>query len=218
MIRKFFLMMLLTVPLFGGTVGAQIPVELFTGNEKTTLDLMFFRFFNNAKKESSPFLFFNRNRVSLDYRMTGSSYLPQFGFTEAVSYNHPRLGGFAPVAVVQLLNSGVFPKAGIQYVFMQSDLTVFSWLVSDLRKHAAIDYYLLMRYRKSVTDHLKLYIQFESLNSLYTTSVHWQFVQRLRLGLSKAKFQFGLGTDLSERTKSDQAMSSTTGLFFRYEF
>ncbi len=210
--------MLLTVPLFRGTVVAQLPVELFTGNEKTTLDLMFFRFFNNAKTEPSHFLFFNRNRVSVDYRMTGSSYLPQFGFTEAVSYNHPRLRGFAPVMVVQILNSGVFPKAGIQYVLMRNDLTLFSWFVSELKHKTVFDYYLLLRYRKPITDQLKIYTQFESLNTYYTSSGQWVLIQRLRLGLLKSKFQFGLGTDLSERTQSDQPLSSNTGVFFRYEF
>jgi hypothetical protein len=66
---------------------SQIPVEVFAGHEKTTVDLMFFRFFKNSAGENSRFLFFNRNRASVDYRMTGKSYLPQFGFTEA-EVNH----------------------------------------------------------------------------------------------------------------------------------
>ncbi|MCA6434258.1 MAG: hypothetical protein IM574_11695, partial [Cytophagales bacterium] len=84
-----------------GMAQAQIPVEIFAGYQKLTIDVMFFKYFKNKQKENSNWLFFNRNRASVDYRMTSKTYLPQFGFTEAISYNHPKLKGFAPVAVVQ---------------------------------------------------------------------------------------------------------------------
>ena len=79
------------------TAKAQIPVEIFAGHERTTVDIMFFKYFKNNQGENSRWLFFNRNRASVDYRMTKTSYLPQFGFTEAISYNHEKLKGFAPV-------------------------------------------------------------------------------------------------------------------------
>ena len=59
---------------------AQIPVEIFGGHHRSTIDIMFFKFFKNNKAENSPWLFFNRNRASIDYRMTDTSFLPQFGF------------------------------------------------------------------------------------------------------------------------------------------
>lgn len=89
----------------------QIPVELMAGHERSTVDVMFFSFFKDKQGQNSRWLFFNRNRASIDYRMTDNTYLPQFGFTEAISYNHEKLNGFAPVAVGQVLSWGHMLKA-----------------------------------------------------------------------------------------------------------
>jgi len=101
---------------------AQIPVEIFAGNKKASFDLMFFKFFKNQAGQNSKFLFFSRERALVDYKQTSSSNLPQFGFTEAISYNHPALKGFAPVFVGQVLNRGIFAKTGVQYAHISKIL------------------------------------------------------------------------------------------------
>jgi hypothetical protein len=215
---NYFKIILLTVSLYGGTVLAQIPVEIFAGNEKTTLDLMFFKFFKNRQNEASRFLFFNRNRVSIDYEMTSSEKLPQFGFTEAFSYNHPNLKGFAPVLIAQVFNSGIYPKAGVQYVYFNENITLFSWLVSETAKEPAIDYYILLRFTPSLSEKLKLFTQMESLNTFQSEINYFQFTQRIRIGLKKDNFQFGLGADFVENVKDSFDFSSNSGVFLRYEF
>lgn len=215
---NYLKIMLLTVSLYGGTVFAQIPVEVFAGNEKTTVDIMFFKFFKNQQNESSRFLFFNRNRVSVDYGMTSSTNLPQFGFTEAVSYNHEKLKGFAPVLIAQVFNSGFYPKAGIQYVYFNEKLTLFSWLVSETAENPAIDHYILFRFTPGISAKLKLFTQVESLNTLQTNNNYYRFSQRLRFGLKKDNFQFGLGTDIAENGKDSSEFTSNSGVFLRYEF
>jgi hypothetical protein len=215
---NYLKLMLLTVSLYGGTVIAQIPVEIFTGNEKSTLDIMFFKFFKNQQNEPSQFLFFNRNRVSIDYEMTSSENLPQFGFTEAISYNHPELIGFAPVVVVQVFNSGVYPKAGVQFVHLNAKYTLFSWLVSETAKKPSFDYYVLFRFTPDISGKLKLFTQIESLNTFYSQTESYQFSQRFRLGLETGDFQFGLGTDLAEKGKDSFEFTSNSGVFLRYEF
>jgi hypothetical protein len=89
---------------------AQIPVEILGGDKKVSFDLMFFQFFKNKAGHHSKFLFFSRERAVIDYKQTITSNLPQFGFTEAISYNHPQLKGFAPVVVGQILNRARLPK------------------------------------------------------------------------------------------------------------
>lgn len=215
---NYFKIMLLTVSLYGGTVLAQIPVEIFSGNEKTTLDLMFFKFFKNRQNEASRFLFFNRNRVSIDYEMTSSGNLPLFGFTEAVSYNHHRLNGFAPVVIAQVFSSGIYPKAGVQYAYFKENITLFSWLVSETEKEPAIDYYILFRFTPSLSEKLKLFTQMESVNTFQSENDYFQFTQRIRLGLKKDNFQLGLGADFVENGKDSFDFSSNSGVFLRYEF
>lgn len=216
--RNTLKILFLTVSLYGGTVFAQIPVEVFLGNEKATFDLMFFKFFNNKHNESSRFLFFNRNRVGIDYEMTSTEKLPQFGFTEAVSYNHPKLKGFAPVFVTQVFNSGIYPKAGVQFVRLKENFTLFSWLVSEIQNNPGIDYYLLFRYTPKITSSLKLFTQIETLNTFYTVNSYFSFSQRFRIGLKIQKIQFGLGADLAEKEQNNFSLDSNSGLFLRYEF
>jgi hypothetical protein len=197
----------------------QIPVEVFIGHEKSTIDLMFFKFFKNGKGESSRFLFFNRNRASVDYRMTSKSNLPQFGFTEAVSYNHPILNGFAPVVVGQVFNTGVYPKVGIQYYKMKGSFTVFTWLICETLSGPMIDYYLLSRFEPSLNDKLGLFIQAEFVNGFRTVQEkNNTFVQRFRIGLSTNSWQCGIGSDFSESERDDYTFNHNTGIFVRYVF
>jgi hypothetical protein len=156
-----------------GTI-AQIPVEIFAGDKKTSLDLMFFKYFKNQKSVNSKFLFFNRNRVNVDYRQTATTYLPTFGFTEALSYNHPSLKGFAPVVVAQINNKSVFPKAGIQYFHHKNNFTLFSWMVIETLKKTNLDFFVLTRYEPKLTEKLNLFTQLELVNAFPTESnMNW---------------------------------------------
>ena len=198
---------------------AQVPVELFVGQEKTTIDLQFFRYFKDREGNQSRWLFFNRNRTSIDYRMTSTAYRPQFGFTEAISYNPPALKGFAPVAVVQVFSSGVFPKLGIQYARNRGDWLIFSWLVTETLARPDLDYFLLLRYTPALNARWRLFLQAESIN---TVPLHAEgsavFVQRLRTGLKQGAWQWGIGADLTQNRAADPRFAANMGLFLRYEF
>jgi len=193
------------------------------GQERTTIDIMFFKYFkkqaNEANTLPSRWLYFNRNRASIDYRMTSSSYLPQFGFTEAISYNYPKSFGFAPVLVGQILSSGVFSKAGIQYAIIRPHFTLFSWLVCETKSSPNIDYFLLIRFTPKLTNKTNLFSQLESVNTLSTKPNNtYGFSQRLRLGLQLKFFQFGVGADFSQALPSRHNRFYNLGVFLRYEF
>lgn len=198
---------------------AQIPVEIFGGHEKTTVDIMFFKYFKNKQGENSPWLFFNRNRASVDYRITNNTYLPQFGFTEAISYNHEKLRGFAPVMVGQVLSWGVFSKAGIQFAHISKNITIFTWLVCETQEKPDLDYFLLLRYTPKLTEKVNLFTQVESINTFPTVSTdNFSYTQRLRLGLSSKSFQYGAGIDLNQFGKNTFTITNNVGAFIRHEF
>ncbi len=64
-------------------------VEVFTGHQAVTADVMFFNYFKDRAGEPSPVLLFHRLRALVDYDIDTSSRtnLPQFGMTNALSYN-----------------------------------------------------------------------------------------------------------------------------------
>lgn len=198
---------------------AQIPVEFFSGDKRATVDVMFFKFLKNKNEENTKLLFFNRTRASVDYRMTTKNYLPLFGFTQAISYNHEKLKGFAPVMVGQVLSNGVFAKAGIQYAHIQKSFTVFSWLVSECSTQPDFDYFLLLRYTPVINKNWNLFVQGESISSLPTRSTETAvYTQRLRVGLQRHKYQFGIGSDFTQYSNKLIKPLTNFGGFLRHEF
>jgi hypothetical protein len=216
LIRAALLLVLLAC---AGRAGAQLPVEAFGGDKKATFDALFFRFFRKVNDEQSRFLFFSRTRALVDYKMTTTTNLPEFGLTEAFSYNAPKLKGVAPVAVVQMLNRGVFPKAGVQYVLLRKKVTLFTWLVSELDHDPVIDHFLLLRFTPRLSEKFLLFLQAESISAFPTQSTtNVSLVQRFRLGLSRGAYQLGAGVDLTETGRDRFTGTQNTGLFLRWDF
>lgn len=198
---------------------AQIPVEVFGGHKKATIDIMFFKYFKNQSGDNSRFLFFNRNRASIDYNMTKTTNLPQFGFTEAISYNYEKLKGFAPVFVTQVFGTGVYTKAGFQYASIKKDFLFFSWFVSETKKKPTLDLFFLGRYTPRLTEELNLFTQFELVNAFPATrDKNFIFTQRVRLGIKMKAFQFGIAADFSEIGRRELSKINNLGGFLRYEY
>lgn len=217
--KKFLLISVLTL-LASLNAKAQIPVEVVFGDKQASFDLMFFKYLKDKNDENTNLLFFNRNIASFDYRMTDSTYLPSFAFTEAISYNDSKLKGFAPVLVTQFTNRGIYPKAGVQFAHVRERFTIFTWLVSETLENPEIDYYLLLRFTPKLTEKLNLYSQTESLNVFSTENgIGNRYYQRIRLGLDIHYWQFGFAANLTTITSaSNTQFSSNIGGFLRHEF
>lgn len=180
---------------------------------------MFFKYLKSKENHNSPFLFFNRNRASIDYQMTETTNLPQFGFTEAISYNTIKLKGFAPVGVVQILNKGIYPKTGIQFVKAKQNFTFFGWTVVEILKNPNIDLFILTRYTPKLSEKINFYTQMELLSTLPTIETNnFNFVQRIRAGLKLRTCQFGAGIDLIENGRKEYITTNNIGGFLRLEF
>ncbi|GAB4143016.1 MAG: hypothetical protein Fur0041_18130 [Bacteroidia bacterium] len=220
--KQFLNKVLQTIILLTGFVlhlAGQIPVECLAGHQKATADIMFFRYFLKNDKSPSHCLFFNRNRASVDYRITSREYLPQFGFTEALSWNHPRLKGFAPVAVLQILNTGVYPKAGVQYVLLKKSWTVFTWAVCRTDAPEKADHFLLLRFTPRISEHIHLFEQAESLLALdFGKQGSQALTLRFRSGVSYRQWQAGAGADLFLFGSGWTSTSTNAGIFLRHEF
>lgn len=220
-INGVYSLLFLLLLLFRGQ--AQLPFEVFGGHQKTTLDLMFFKYFgalrHNPGQEKERWLFFNRNRASVDYRMTHNTFLPQFGFTEAFSYNHQAWRGLAPVALIQVLNTGLYPKAGLQYARIKNHLTLFTWLVTELVHLPKLDYFILLRWMPKLNGQLNWFTQLESINTIATErNALSVFTQRLRIGVSLKGYQVGAGGDLTQSKTEQVAYTRNLGAFIRHEF
>lgn len=217
--KKYFLFYLLAILFNKGIAFGQLPVEFLVGNNKNSIDIMFFKFIKNKNQVQSPFLFFNRNRMSIGNPINSKNNLPQFGFTNALSYNNVKLKGFAPVFVLQSSSTGLFSKAGVQFAYLKPTFLLFSWVVLETNRNPYLDVFFMGRYNPKISEKLNLFIQAEFFNALNShKSMNNNFTQRFRLGLQQKQFQYGLGIDLTEFGKTSFTSTTNTGLFIRYDF
>lgn len=187
-------------------------VEFYTGSKRTGVDLMWFKNFKNLKGEKFPFLFFSRNRASVDYHNSPTV----FASTNAVSCNFKN--GFGAVSVSSFLNSGFTPKAGIQFYKQNNDFMFFGWLVTDLKKEGNIDVFGLFRYQPKITEKWRIFGQLELFPIYNLNRKFWNITQRVRLGIKYEQIVFGLMTDLNQSGINELTTTENSGGFLRYEF
>ncbi len=196
-------------------------VEVFTGNQAVSADVMFFNYFKDRAGEPSPVLLFHRSRALVDYDINTSSRtdLPQFGMTNAVSYNPRAWRGVAPVAAVSITTATVATKVGLQYARVRPTSTVFGWVVSEPHARPAVDVFFLGRCVRPITATVGLFAQLESINGLSTdVTAASSFTVRSRLGIDVARWQFGVGADVRHFTGAASTTTTNIGLFTRHAF
>jgi hypothetical protein len=214
---RFWTVLLLLCPLH--LFAQKLPLELFVGHEKATVDLTYFRYVKTKEDRNSRWLFFNRDRISVAYEQTGGQYQPKFAMTFAMSYNPQNWKGVAPVAVVTATNQGVFPKLGMQYYTVRKDFVFFIWTIVEAMEDPDMEVFILTRYTPALGNRLKLYLQGESGNKfpLYDEAA-WSLFQRARVGLVTGRVQWGLAADFEQTGYQVFNRSNNVGVFLRYEF
>ncbi len=212
-----WLILLVFLPVDG--FSQKLPIELFAGHKKTTVDLTYFRYVKTKEDRNSRWLLFNRDRISVAYEKTGGQYQPKFAMTFAMSYNPHTWKGLAPVAVVTATNQGLFPKLGMQYYTVRKDFVFFIWTIVEAMEDPDMEIFILTRYTPPIGNRLKLYLQGESGNKfpLYDEA-NYSLFQRARLGLVTGRVQWGLAADFEQTGYRTFDRSSNMGVFLRYEF
>lgn len=196
----------LFVLLAGRSTAQAIPVEVLVGHERTRVDMLWFKPF----KADKPWLFFNRNNVSIDH-----SNRTSFQSIAAVSYNLKN--GVGVVANATFNGSGFFPKAGVQLFKKKGHFTLFGWAVSEMLKDPDFDVFVLARYEPPITGKIKLFTQLE-LFTVFNVDGHVLSAQRLRLGISWNHWQIGPGCDFTTTTTDSPFATRNIGGFLRREF
>lgn len=195
-----------------GSIAAAQSVEAYLGHQRAGVDLMWFSNFKDAKGERTPFLFFSRNRASTDYYHSPTA----FGSTNAVSYNFKN--GLGLVAVGSYLNTGLTPKAGVQFVKMKGDFLFFGWLVADLKKEGNLDLFGMFRWQPKLSENWRLFSQLELFPVFKPQNEFWNITQRVRIGAKHRTWAAGLMADFNQSGKTDFVQSNNWGGFLRHDF
>lgn len=194
------------------TVAEAQSVEAYAGNGRAGIDLMWFRYVKQKDERPLPLLYFSRNRASVDYMESPTL----FSSTNALSYNFKR--GIGLVAVASFLNTGITPKAGLQYHRLSKDLLFFGWMVVDVRRKGAVDIFGMLRFTPPIAQAWKGFTQLELFPVIQTASKTRTYTQRLRLGVKKTSWSTGLIHDMTLNRASTSTHTWNLGLFFRQDF
>lgn len=187
-------------------------VEYYAGHKRMGVDLMWYKYFKKASGTQTPFLFFSRNRASVDYAQSPTA----FGSTNAVSYNFKN--GIGVVTVASFVNTGLIPKAGVQYVKFKGSFLFFGWLVADLKHEGNIDLFGLFRLTPIIHDPWKAFLQLE-LFQVYTPSdSNYNLTQRLRIGAKHHAWAAGAMLDFNQNGSESFINTQNIGGFVRYDF
>jgi hypothetical protein len=193
-------------------------VEVFAGHQAATADVLFFEYVPNRTGQPTPWLLFHRSRALVDYDIDTDARrdLPQFGMTNAVSFNPRRWRGLAPVAAVSLTSASAAAKLGVQYARVRPTATVFGWVVVETASQPTVDLFVLARYTRPLTADLGLFSQIETIGIRATADDEASTLTlRSRLGVSMGRWQVGAGADLG---RGPSAASRNLGLFLRHAF
>lgn len=186
--------------------------EMYAGNKRHGVDIMWFKNFTFSSGNKSRWLFFSRNRASINKENT----IGLFGSTNAISYNFNN--GVGLVTVAGFLNSGLTTKAGIQYVKAQGNWLFFGWLVRDIKTNGNIDLFGLFRYQPNLKGEVKGMIQVELFPTLQMETKFINFTQRLRIGPKINRLSMGLMADWNQTGKKNLTTTENYGAFLRYDF
>lgn len=197
--------------LFTSTLIAQT-LEYYAGDKRTGVDLMWFKYVKNAKQEPTSFLFFSRNRASVDYHNSPTL----FGSTNALSYNLKN--GLGLVAVASFQNVGFITKAGVQFYANKKDFLFFGWLVVDIKNKGAVDCFGMFRYQPKINENWRAFGQLELFPIYNPSTENWNNTERVRLGMRYQPLGFGFFLDANQTGKTNLTTSENTGAFVRYEF
>jgi hypothetical protein len=120
--------------------------------------------------------------------------------------------------LIQIINNGTFPKAGIQKSATGTHFLFFSWLVTNLKKNPGIDWFMLVRYTPALPAGKNLFLQIETINTYSDLKFKsLSSTLRARAGLQWQPFQTGIGCDQIV-AGSSPLHRNNTGIFVRYVF
>lgn len=186
--------------------------EVYTGDKRAGVDIMWTKPIKNKDEATTPWLYFSRNRASVDY-----DNQPLFLSVNAVSYNFK--SGIGLVGVSVFGATGFVEKLGAQFVKRKNDFFMFGWVVAEAKQKGNVDLFGMFRFTPKISETFHLFTQLELSNAFPTvTENNFSLIQRMRLGLKYSKWQFGGMLDLTELGRESYTTTHNTGVFLRHEF
>lgn len=207
MYALFFIRKFLLLPIFiaAWSKSSAQSFEFMAGTERIFIDAQYLKFFDEQNKIS----LFSRARATAAYKQQKTDL-----FTGAyLNYTTKSGIGGTVLGRVSSANSGV--DVGIHYFKVNKDFLIYALPSININDDLLYSWFSIFRFTPKLKNDWKLYISME-LFSAFGQVGHLSSVQRIRLGLDRKGYQFGLAVNLNESRFS--ATDVNSGIFIRKQF
>lgn len=191
--------------LLSNNLGAQ-SLEIMAGNKHLFADVQWLRFLDDHQHHWSVF---SRSRATVDYDNNTDLFTGTY-------VNYTMKSGLGTSIVGKINSTEGAVDAGLHIFKVKSDWMLFGLASLGLKSDLEYSWFSILRYTPKVGAQWRLYTSLE-LFFLFQKNRHTYSVQRLRVGLDRNGFQFGLANNLSEFGKAWQTDNNFGG-FIRKEF
>ncbi len=192
--------------------GAPIPIELFSGNQGFSFQLIVSKQFSPTSK----FGFFDVTSFASGYKQSNqtTSIISQSGLTAEVWKGISVIAGFSAMGFPDEPLE-VKPTAGLQYLLFIRDFSVFVLPRFDLTQTYNFETLAVLEYKPMLSKNWGIYTRVEGLYNYNTKLGYHEITEiNLRLGLSYKNVQFGVGS-IQDFYGPDSYNINNFGLFIK---
>ena len=176
------------------------------GTERIFLDVQWLKAFDQQYR----WTLFSRSRATVDYEENTNLFTGAY-----VNYTSKIGVGGTVLGRISTLGSGA--DVGVHYFKATDKFMVYALASIELHKELGYSWFSIMRYTPPLGEKWKLYTSLE-LFSNFNAEGHAFSVQRMRAGVDRAGYQFGLALNLSGLGPQYDTRDTNPGIFLRKQF
>ncbi|MGD1889844.1 MAG: hypothetical protein ACFB15_04485 [Cyclobacteriaceae bacterium] len=181
-------------------------LELMPGIERIFVDVQWLKTFDQNRKWS----LFSRSRATVDYEENTDLFTGAY-----LNYTTP--SGFGGTIVGRISTGGAGGDVGGHFFKAKESFLVYALASVAIDTEFAYSWFSIVRYTPRLNDTWRVYTSLELFSNLNTDG-HVASVQRLRAGIDRQGYQFGLALNLAGLGKDYSTTDTNPGVFVRKQF
>lgn len=181
-------------------------LEIMPGTRRVFTDVQWLETFDEEQKWS----LFSRSRATVDYQENTDLFSGAY-------LNYTADVGFGATIVGRISSRGSGADVGSHFFKANGKWMLYALASLGISKELSYSWFSIFRFTPKLSEKWKVYSSLE-LFSNFGEAGHIASVQRMRLGLDRVGYQFGLGLNLSGLGKTYSVTDANPGVFIRKHF
>jgi len=181
-------------------------IEIMPGTERVFTDVQWLETFDEERKWS----LFSRSRATVDYKDNTNLFTGAY-------LNYTTHSGFGGTVVGRISSRGSGGDIGVHFFRGKEAFMIYALASIDVSSETSYSWFSILRFKPELSKNWRLYSSLE-LFSNFNDVGHVASVQRIRAGLDRKGYQFGLALNLSGLGEKYNMTDSNPGVFIRKVF